>query len=499
MYLEMRYGPVCRTLYACLSLLMYIFAKISVALYAGGIVLQTFADINLQAAAVGLVVVSGIYTSIGGASAVIYTEVMQTLVLIVGGLCVLGLGLQAVGGWEALRQRAPAHAFHMVQDGEGNWPPLGVLFGLPYTSIYYWCTDQVIVQRALSARGIHHSQGGILLACTLKLLLPFIMLVPGIISSVMSESVRADPNTAFPALIISVIPSPLMGVICAAVLAALMSSIASVFSSGATIFTIDIYSRWMNPSASDQQKIRVGRAVTVAMTVAGILWIPVISLLSKSLYIYTHKIMSYYAPPITVIFVLGVVWQRANSVAAATAFITGMCIGTLRLLTEVLYAPSTGVLGVFAHGNFLYFSACHGAFIIVLVAVVSLATHPPPPERTRGLTWSSRQQAVSGVIIPPLHENSDSVLASGTNGLEMPALPVALHHLVADESPGSPSADSVSPRSADAASRDDDEGVGLIRANGGVARVQKDRMSAELVLRLGGFVRSVQHPRLAAP
>jgi hypothetical protein len=197
--------------------------------------------------------------------------------------------------------------------------------------------------------------------------------------------------------------------------------------------------------------------------------------------------------------VLGVVWQRANSVAAATAFITGMCIGTLRLLTEVLYAPSTGVLGVFAHGNFLYFSACHGAFIIVLVAVVSLATHPPPPERTRGLTWSSRQQAVSGVIIPPLHENSDSVLASGTNGLEMPALPVALHHLVADESPGSPSADSVLPRSADAASRDDDEGVGLIRANGGVARVQKDRMSAELVLRLGGFVRSVQHPRLAAP
>ena len=157
MYLEMRYGPVCRTLYAppppaaarthsplsclchsyaCLSLLMYIFAKISVALYAGGVVLQTFADINLQAAAVGLVCVSGLYTSIGGASAVIYTEVMQTAVLIIGGLCVLGLGLKAVGGWDSLRQQAAPEAFHMVQSGDGTWPPLGILFGLPYTSMY---------------------------------------------------------------------------------------------------------------------------------------------------------------------------------------------------------------------------------------------------------------------------------------------------------------------------------------------------------------------------
>lgn len=256
----------------------------------------------------------------------------------------------------------------MVQTGEGNWPMLGVLFGLPYTSIYYWCTDQVIVQRALSARGLHHSQGGILLACMLKLLLPFIMVVPGIISSVMSDSVRADPNTAFPALIISVIPSPLMGVICAAVLAALMSSIASVFNSGATIFTIDIYVRWINPSASDKQRIRLGQAATFAMTIAGILWIPVISLLSKSLYIYTHKIMSYYAPPITVIFVLGVVWPRANSAAAATGFLAGLCIGTLRLLMEVLYTSSTGALGTFAHGNFLYFSG---------VSLLLFFIHPP--------------------------------------------------------------------------------------------------------------------------
>jgi SSS family solute:Na+ symporter len=332
-------------------------------------------------------------------------------------------------------------------------------------------------------------QGGILLACMLKLLLPFIMLVPGIISSVMSESVRADPNTAFPVLIISVIPSPLMGLICAAVLAALMSSIASVFSSGATIFTIDIYARWLNPAASDRQKIRVGRLVTVAMTVAGILWIPVISLLSKSLYIYTHKIMSYYAPPITVIFVIGVVWPRANSRGAATGFVTGMCIGTLRLLMEVLYVSSSGMLGVFAHGNFLYFSACHGAFIVLLVAAVSLATAPPPQERTQGLTWATRRQAVLGAMLQ--HEDTVLRFARESDSLELPVVPDThgTQDFVADGQ--CPMTASALPCVRETQVTDEDDDVGLIRDHHDRVRVEvkEDRLSANLVLRFGGFVR----------
>jgi hypothetical protein len=212
-------------------------------------------------------------------------------------------------------------------------------------------------------------------------------------------------------------------------------------------------------------------------------------MLSKSLYIYTHKIMSYYAPPITVIFVLGVVWQRTNSAGAATGFVTGMCIGTLRLLMEVLYAPSSGALGAFSHGNFLYFSACHGAFIVALVAVVSLATQAPPLERTQGLTWATRHQAVSGVMRQT--DNGDLGLARESDGLEMPVAPLTHHSQDRVTDSECRVTDSSPPPPPQAGFTDDDDSVGLIRVHNGNGRggMEIDRMSADLVLRFGGFAR----------
>jgi solute:Na+ symporter, SSS family len=397
-FLERRYNSACRTYLASISLIAYIFTKIAVAVFAGAIVLKAVLGWDMVTSSLALVVATGIYTVAGGLAAVIYTEVIQTVILVLGALALMFIGLNEVGGWDGLQAKVPADFFHMMKPmTDKDFPWTGIFFGAPLLGIWYWCTDQVIVQRVLSAKDIANAKAGTVVAGFLKILPVFMLIVPGMIARALyPQEMEVDSNAAFPTLVVRLMPVGLQGVMVAAMLAALMSSLSAVFNSSSTIFTMDFYKK-LKPNASERQLVNVGRVATVLMVILSLAWIPFMSRISSQLYVYLQSVQAYVSPPIAVVFLLGITWKRINGQGALVSLLTGFVLGALRFILEVRYAGKLpgGFLGWFVGMNFLHFAILLFVVCLVILIMVSLLTPAPATARVAGLTLQTIQEKIS--------------------------------------------------------------------------------------------------------
>jgi solute:Na+ symporter, SSS family len=333
-------------------------------------------------------------------SAVIYTEVVQTLVLLTGAIALTFIGMHEVGGFAGLRAAVPASYFHMMKPmSDPDFPWTGVFFGAPILGIWYWCTDQVIVQRVLSARDEGHAKAGTIFAGFLKLLPVFLLVLPGLIAfALFKDMFVIGPNgtptngdIAFPTLILNLLPTGLVGLMIAALLAALMGGMASVFNSASTLVTLDFYKK-LRPDASEKSLVRIGRIATGAMVLLGIAWVPFISRISSQLYIYLQSVQGYISPPITACFILGILWTRLNSQGAISSLLTGFVLGTGRFLLELGYPGGNGApesIQWLITMNFLHYALLMFIICSAVLVLVSLVTPAPDRKKLAGLTFAT--------------------------------------------------------------------------------------------------------------
>lgn len=388
-FLEKRFNSKARWFLSVISLIAYVLTKVSVTIYAGGVVFEALLGIDFWTGAIAIVILTGIYTVLGGLRAVVYTEALQTVVLLVGTLAVTAYGLAAVGGWGELREIAGSDHFDMwksVDHPDFPWPAL--LFGTPIVGFWYFCTDQYIVQRTLAARNITQSRRGTIFGAYLKLSPIFLFMIPGIIAYALAKTGRLDlPNTdaALPTLVMTILPAGLRGLVAGALLAALMSSLSSLFNSCSTLFTVDIYEK-LRPGTSERRLVNVGRVATGVVVVLGLLWIPLMANISGELYQYLQSVQAYLAAPISAVFLMGVASKRINGRAAIIVLIGGFILGMLRLFLELNKESLSGLAFAYADMNFLYF--CITMFVVCIVALyaISLASERPAPEKVQGLT-----------------------------------------------------------------------------------------------------------------
>lgn len=439
-FLERRFSPSARTFLSVISLVAYVLTKIAVGIFAGGIVFSVLLPelnfLGMDSFWVGsilVIILTGLYTILGGLRAVAYTEAMQTVVLVFGSILVTIFGLNALGGWDALREIAGSEMFNLwkplVPDGiastwapiketgrmawyfNDNYPWLGMLFCAPIIGLWYWTTDQYIVQRALGAPNVKEARRGSIAAGFLKLLPVFIFIIPGIIAYALAvsgkvpelqnqliaangEVIRDNSQSAFPLLVAYILPVGIRGIVVAGLLAALMSSLAGVFNASATLFTIDFYSRF-KPDASQKKLVWIGRMATAVMVLIGLIWIPVIRG-GKGLYDYLQGVQSYLAPPIFVVFFLGVFSKRMNAKGCMATLIVGFGLGLFRLIVDtpvkLLHAfeyTQGSFLWVVNNIYFQYYSLLITVVCVIVMIVVSRLTQEPSYEKITGLTYST--------------------------------------------------------------------------------------------------------------
>lgn len=445
-FLERRFSPAARWTLSIISLVSYVLTKIAVGIFAGGVVFATLLpDIQLQvgpwllnsfwAGSLVVIVLTGIYTVAGGMRAVAYTEALQTLVLILGSLLLTWFGLSHLGGWTGFRAALDPELFNLwkpiIPEGmEGTWAPViepdriawyfnrsypwpGMLLCAPIIGLWYWCTDQYIVQRTLGARNETEARRGTIFAGMLKLSPIFLFIIPGMIALALARTgdyealnrmVDADGNVipgtaqaAFPLLVTSILPVGVRGLVVAGLLAALMSSLAGVFNASSTLFTMDLYKKW-RPAASQRRLVWVGRVATAAMVVIGLLWIPVIQG-ARGLYEYLQGVQGYLAPPIFTVFFLGVFAKRLNAQGCLAALGAGFLLGAFRLAVDTPvsmgmegladgYEPGS-LLWIVNNVYFQYYSLFIFAVSVAVMVGVSYLTKPPPYEKLSGLTYAT--------------------------------------------------------------------------------------------------------------
>ena len=440
-FLERRFSPASRTMLSIISLVAYVLTKIAVGIFAGGIVFSVLLpEVNLwgfDSFWIGsflVVVVTGLYTIVGGMRAVAYTEAVQTIVLIIGSALVTFFGLQALGGWSELRAIVPSEMFNLwkplVPNGlqstwapvsnshqmawyfNDNYPWLGMLICAPVIGLWYWCTDQYIVQRALTAPNETEARRGSIAAAFFKLLPVFIFIIPGIICYALAISgkntgfqnlligpdgaiIRENAQQAFPLMVAHVLPVGIRGIVVAGLLAALMSSLAGAFNASATLFTIDFYGR-LHRGVSQEKLVWVGRIATAVMVLIGICWIPVIRG-GRGLYDYLQGVQSYLAPPIFVVFFLGVFYKRLNAKGCLWALISGFILGILRLavdtpvkLMQGFQYPEGSLFWIINHIFFQYYSMIILFVSAAVMIIVSHMTAAPEYAKISGLTYATR-------------------------------------------------------------------------------------------------------------
>ncbi|HSQ28874.1 MAG TPA: sodium:solute symporter [Gemmatimonadaceae bacterium] len=412
-FLERRFNAASRWYFTWVSVVGYVLTKISVTLFAGGVVVRAVTGWDLYTSAVILIVITGLYTIMGGLRAVIYTEVLQAVVLIIGSAALALLGLNAVGGWSGLHARIPADFFSMWKpSNHPDFPWTGIVFGAPILGVWYWCTDQHIVQRVLAAKGVSDARRGTVFAGFLKILPVFIFVLPGMIAAALYTDVRSgSADAAYPTLVTRLLPIGFKGLVLAGMLAALMSSLASAFNSCSTLLTWDVY-RKLNPSASEQNLVRVGRVSTVILVVAGLAWIPFMKYISPQLYIYLQSVQAYIAPPIAACFLFGVLSDRLTGTGAITTLLTGFVLGALRLGLELgrSHLAPGGIWMWLATINFLHFAALLFVLSTVLLVAVSLATPAPAKEKVADLTIQT--EVVSPAASEPPRQRRVNLAAS---------------------------------------------------------------------------------------
>lgn len=408
-FLERRYNSAARWILSLVSLVAYVFTKVSVTVYAGGMVFQTlmpelqFAGMNsFWIGAFTIVVLTGIYTSFGGLRAVVYTDTAQTIVLLLGSLCITVIGLYHLGGWAELREISGSTRFNLwrpMNDPEFPWP--GMLFAAPIVGLWYWCTDQYIVQRTLAAKNLKIARRGALFGSYLKITPVFLFIVPGMIAYALAQKnmlVLNAPDEAFPAMVSQLLPSGARGLVVGGLLAALMSSLSSLFNSCSTLFTVDVYKK-IRKAAPERELVTVGRIATAAVVVLGLLWIPVMQRVTGALYEYLQSVQAYLAPPMTAVFFLGVFWKRINGAAAVMTLISGFILGLLKLGCQI-YANSlpTGEFEVasglkqliIGYGNINFLTFCVYLFIYCCINLVAVSLISPPPseQQTKNLCYT---------------------------------------------------------------------------------------------------------------
>jgi SSS family solute:Na+ symporter len=442
-FLERRFSPASRWVLSVISLVGYVLTKIAVGVFAGGVVFRTLLpEVRLDLGLVVMdsfwigsflvIILTGIYTVLGGLRAVVYTDAVQTVVLVFGSALVTIFGLKALGGWGQLREIAGSDMFNLwkplVPVGmEGTWKPvmsetriawyfngnypwLGMLFCAPIIGLWYWCTDQYIVQRALGAPSEREARRGSIWAAFLKLSPVFIFIIPGMICFALAKSGKmlelkealytagAIDNekcqAAFPLLVKHVLPAGVRGFVVAGLLAALMSSLSSVFNASSTLFTMDLYSKF-RPGVSQHKLVWMGRIATTVMVIIGLFWVPVIQG-ARGLYHYLQSVQGYLAPPIFVVFFLGIFSKRLNSKGCLTALIVGFLLGVFRMAVDT---PVKLIEGFeYREGTFLwivnniyfqYYSLFIFLVCVVVMIVVSWWTAEPSYERISGLTYGT--------------------------------------------------------------------------------------------------------------
>src|SRR5467141_1473131 len=398
-FLEKRYNSAARTYFTWVSVIGYVLTKISVTLYAGGVVIRAVTGWNFYTAAIVLIVVTGLYTVFGGLRAVVYTEVLQAIVLILGSIPLMAIRLSRVGGFAGLEAKVPAGFFSMWKpSSHPDFPWTGIIFGAPILGIWYWCTDQHIVQRVLAAKNIKEARTGTIFAGYLKILPVFIFVLPGIVAMALFSDVSNNPDSAYPTLVTRLLPEGIKGLVLAGMLAALMSSLASAFNACSTLLTWDVYKK-MRPTATEQRLVTVGRISAGVMVFLGLAWIPLMKFVSSQIYIYLQSVQAYIAPPIAACFLLGLFFRRLNGAGAIASLITGLALGLLRLILELTNKASGGGLapGTLWHWiatiNFLHFAVLLFVICTFVLFIVSMMTPPPPREKTEGLTYGGAAAA----------------------------------------------------------------------------------------------------------
>ena len=417
-FLERRYNKHCRTILSVISLISYVLTKVAVTVYAGGLVFQQVFGIEelwgidfFWIAAIGLVLITALYTVLGGMKSVLYTSVLQTPILLLGSAIILVLGLKAVGGWDALMASCSAvevnqygdHMTNLMRDlRDPDFPWLGALIGSAVIGFWYWCTDQYIVQRVLSGKSEKESRRGTIFGAYLKLLPVFIFLIPGMIAFALSkdgivvngEVFHLDiPDAAFPVLVAKLLPAGVKGLVVCGILAALMSSLASLFNSSAMLFTIDFYKR-IKPQTPEKKLVRIGQIATVVIVILGILWIPIMRSIGSVLYNYLQDVQSVLAPGIAAAFLLGICWKRASAKGGMWGLISGIVIGLTRLGSTIYFsnhplAADSWFKAVFYDYNWLYFCGTMLIVCCLVVIIVSLFTKAPDPQQIQGLVFGT--------------------------------------------------------------------------------------------------------------
>jgi len=449
-FLEKRFSTSSRYVLSIVSIITFIVSKIAVGIFAGGVVFSTLlpelqitiGNVLIDSFWIGSVLVillTGLYTIVGGMRAVAYNDAVQVVILIVGSTMLTIYGLNTLGGWNELRELCGSEMFNLWKPltpvgVESTWSPvietnaagqlvkqawyfngefpwLGMAICAPVIGLWYWCTDQYIVQRALGAPNEQVARRGSIFAAVLKLFPVYLFIIPGLICFALAKSGKVpglevvyDPATgqatshaqaAFPLLVQHLLPTGLRGIVVAGLLSALMGSLAGVFNACSTLFTIDIYEK-LRPQASQSEIVRVGRLATIVMVIIAMAWIPVVKG-ATGLYNYLQAVQGYLAPPIFVVFFFGVFWKRLNAQGCLWAMIVGFAVGLFRMLVDT---PITlGWINAYEEGSFLwivsninfqYFSILITIISAIVMIVVSYLGEAPEYATIKNMTFSTR-------------------------------------------------------------------------------------------------------------
>ena len=377
-FLGRRFDKRTRIAYAGYMLFALAFLEVSAALYAGAIVIQTlFPDIPLWVSVVALALLAGVYTVIGGLGAVMISDAIQGVVVIAGGAALFFLTLQAIPSWEALREAAPERHLQIIQpigDEQLPWP--GLLTGLIIIGIYFWTTNQLIVQRTLGARSTDHGRWGSTFGGFLKLLSLFIFIFPGTIALLLYPNLT-NPDLVWPTLAFDLMPVGVRGVLLAALVAAITSTLDSALNASSTVATMDFVTTF-RPNTSEQTLVRIGRISTVVVMLLGMVWAPQI-VNFETLWNYLQSVLSYLTPPIVATFLMGIFWTRTTRHAAFWTLVTLTPLGVALFIAGE-------ILGLFTF-LFLYYAAVSFVASLLLLVTISLLTQAPSREQVEELTW----------------------------------------------------------------------------------------------------------------
>ncbi len=414
-FLEKRFSPTARWILSIISLAAYVLTKVSVTVYAGALVFNVlFPDFHLGSldafwcGALLTIILTGLYSVFGGLRAVLYTDACQAIILLLGSIFILYFGLSKLdGGWSGLRDFTATHAsqyalWHPLSDKDFPW--LAICIASPIIGIWYWCTDQYIVQRTLAAKNLTIARRGTIWGAALKVMPVMIFLIPGLIGAALNaqgvihlpvKGTGIDGDRVFPTLVTQLLPPGLRGLVIAGLLAALMSSLSSLFNSSAALFTVDIYQK-LKKSASEKELVYVGKIATTVVVVCGLIWIPIMKQVAQGgggLYDYLQNVQSFLAPAITATFLLGIFWSRINAKGAVWGLTVGFILGMGKLTVQTFFGPGKleNPAILYKIGAFNAYYACGVLFLatVIVLVVVSLATKAQDPEQIKGLTFSS--------------------------------------------------------------------------------------------------------------